>query len=54
MIEHQKHSNSFNSLNKKIEILILSIKNKTALTAVTVNRIISMYDSLLELLFLFN
>jgi hypothetical protein len=41
MIEHQKHSNLFNSLNKKIEILILSIKNKTALTAVTVNHIIS-------------
>lgn len=37
MIEHQKHSNSFNSLNKKIEIVILSIKNKTALTGVTEN-----------------
>ena len=41
MIEHQKHSNLFNSSNRKIEILILSIRNKTALTAVTVNRIIN-------------
>ena len=41
MIEHQKQSNLVNSLNKKIEIIILSLKNKTALTAVTVSRTIS-------------